>query len=236
MARNLMARRDSLRGHPGQDPNMKHHALTYLLLLATAVTVVGCGEQATDTQALHGENSEQVVESCERSLRRLRIETIDIYQFHGVVPRDYRRVVDQLYPTVERLREQGKIRFNGITEYFFADPAHEMLSMALQDDLWDTIMVKFGILNCSAERGVLPMAKQKSVGVLNMSAVRVKLTRPGELEKFIARWKDAGLISPDALPEKAPLDFLVHDGVKSVVAAGYKFGIEPEAISTLLVG
>jgi len=63
MARNLMARHDSLRGHPGQDPDMKHQALTYLLLLATAVNVVGCGEQATDTQALQGENSEQAVES-----------------------------------------------------------------------------------------------------------------------------------------------------------------------------
>ena len=63
MTRNLMARRDSLRGHPGQDPNMKHQALTFLLLLASAVNVVGCGQQATDTHALQGEIREQAVES-----------------------------------------------------------------------------------------------------------------------------------------------------------------------------
>src|SRR5262249_43103609 len=66
--------------------------------------------------------------------------------------------------------------------------------------------------------------------------VRVKLTRAHELEKLIARWKDAGRVPRDALPDRAPLDFLVHDGVDSVVAAGYKFGIAHPAVATVLVG
>src|SRR5207237_775125 len=62
---------------------------------------------------------EELVESCERSLLRLQVDTIDIFQLHSVVPEMYRPVVDQLYPTAKRLQEQGKVRFLGITEYFF---------------------------------------------------------------------------------------------------------------------
>lgn len=179
---------------------------------------------------------QQVIESCERSLKRLRIDEIDVFQFHGVLPENYRECVDQLFPPVEQLKSQGKIRFIGITEYFHKDPSHRMLEMALSEDIWDTLMVKYGILNQSAETTVLPRAKQQNVGVFNMSAVRSRLSRQDQLEAIITRWKRAGLIAHDALPEEDPLAFLVRDDVKSVVAAGYKFGIEPAAISCLLVG
>ena len=178
----------------------------------------------------------QVVESCERSLKRLQIDEIDVFQFHGVLPDNYHECVDQLFPAVEQLKTQGKIRFIGITEYFHKDPSHQMIEMALKEDVWDTMMIKYGILNQSAEAVVLPRAKRQNVGVFNMSAVRSRLSRQDQLEAIIGRWRLAGLVPHDGLPEKDPLAFLVHDSVKSVVAAGYKFGIEPEAISCLLVG
>jgi L-galactose dehydrogenase len=177
-----------------------------------------------------------LVESCERSLKRLQTETIDIYQFHGLVPSNYRIAVDRLYPAVEKLREAGKIRFVGVTEHFFRDHEHQMLHAAMAEDIWDTIMVKYGILNLSAERTILPHAKQKNVGVFNMSAVRVKLSRPDELSRTISQWKQRGLIAENMIPDRGPLDFLVHDNVNSVVRAGYKFGISHDAISSLLIG
>ena len=119
--------------------------------------------------------------SLERSLQRLGREAVDVYQLHGVIPGAYREVVDRFYPEMLRAREAGKIRFLGITERFFADPAHEMLPMALADDLFDTIMVKYGILNQAAARQVLPMAEERNVGVINMASVRVKLTDPAQL-------------------------------------------------------
>jgi aryl-alcohol dehydrogenase-like predicted oxidoreductase len=178
----------------------------------------------------------ELVEACEKSLRRLGVETIDIYQFHGLVPDNYRTAVDKLFPTMEQLRSAGKIRFIGVTEYFFEDPGHEMLTMALDDDVWDTIMVKYGILNMSAADHVLPTAAEGNVGVLNMSPVRVKMTRPTELMKIIERWKQRGWIEESALSSKGPLDFVLAEGVTSVVQAGYKFGADHGAISSVVLG
>ncbi|MFP6621690.1 MAG: aldo/keto reductase [Pirellulaceae bacterium] len=181
-------------------------------------------------------DGEAVVASCERSLQRLQTDVIDLFQFHGLVPDNYHEAVERLYPTVQRLQQQGKVRFIGVTEYFYRDPGHEMLKAALRDDLWDALMVKYGILNMTAEREVLPQARAQNVGVINMSTVRVKLTRPEKLAEIITRWKDQGLLAADSLPSEAPLDFLVHDGVRSIVDAGYRFGASDDAVSTVLIG
>ena len=181
-------------------------------------------------------DSAAMVASCEASLQKLNTEVIDLFQFHGLVPGNYRQAVERLYPTMLRLQEQGKIRFIGVTEYFYLDPSHEMLKMALDDDLWDTLMVKYGILNMTAEEEVLPRAKQQNVGVINMSPVRVKLSRPDKLAEMITRWKSQGLLDADALPETDPLGFLVHDDVQSVVDAGYRFGAAHDAVTTVLIG
>lgn len=174
--------------------------------------------------------------SLDRSLERLGREAVDLFQLHGVIPGAYREVVDRFYPEMQRAREAGKVRFLGITERFFADPAHKMLPMALADNLFDTLMVKYGILNQAAARQVLPMAAERNVGVLNMASVRVKLTDPAQLAALIADWNATGKTGAEALPADDPLGFLVHGDVDSVVSAGYRFAAAPAAVSTVLTG
>jgi aryl-alcohol dehydrogenase-like predicted oxidoreductase len=56
------------------------------------------------------------------------------------------------------------------------------------------------------------------------------------LSRTISQWKQRGLIAENVIPDRGPLDFLVHDNVKSVVQAGYKFGISHDAVASLLIG
>jgi predicted aldo/keto reductase-like oxidoreductase len=147
-------------------------------------------------------------------------------------------VVERFYPVMTRLQEQGKIRYIGFSEQFSADSAHETVLMALKThpDLWDTIMLKYGILNQYAAKEALPLAAEHNVGIINMAAVRVKLPDPGLLKELIADWKTRGVIPADSLPAKDPLGWLVHDGVGSVIGAGYKFAAGHPAVSTVLTG
>ena len=141
-------------------------------------------------------------------------------------------------PVMERLKAEGKFRFNGFSTRFIVDPLQESPLLALTRDpgLWDTIMLKYGILNRRAADETLPLALESNVGILNMASVRIRLPDPRLLEDTIAEWKQKGYLAEDSLPAKDPLGWLVHDDVDSVISAAYKFGAANPAISTVITG
>ena len=179
---------------------------------------------------------EDVVASVERSLTRLQTDNVEILQFHGVRPLQYRAVMERLLPTVLKLQDQGKCRWIGITEQYGEDGAHETLQMALEDDHFDTAMVGYNMLNQSADNLVYPQCLEHNVGVFIMFAVRRVLARQDRLEQTIADLKQRGLVAPDAVPDSQPLDWLIHDNVDSIASAAYKFTAMHPAVSTVLSG
>jgi hypothetical protein len=66
--------------------------------------------------------------------------------------------------------------------------------------------------------------------------VRLSLTRPQRSREVVARWKEDGLIAPDDLPDEGPFDWLLGGDVDSVISAGYKFGADHRAVSTVITG
>ncbi len=179
---------------------------------------------------------EGLIQSVERSLRHLRVETIDILQYHGLVPGFYRRAVENLMPALLKLKVEGKIRFIGATETFQRDEPHEMLSRALGDDHFDTIMVGYNFLNPVPEKKLLPLCREKNVGIIGMVPVRRSLSQPEHLRKRLDEAIDQGLLDPNALPGDRPLDWLVKGAVTSLPAAGYKYVAAHPAIATILTG
>ncbi|MHA1391814.1 MAG: aldo/keto reductase [Promethearchaeota archaeon] len=75
---------------------------------------------------------DKVIKSLEKSLKNLGTDYIDIYHLHGVILEDYDNLYSGVVPTLLEMRDQGKIRFLGITERFNVDTQHTMLQRALQ--------------------------------------------------------------------------------------------------------
>lgn len=166
----------------------------------------------------------QLTRGLDQSLSRLQTDYVDIYHLHGVRADRYDHAVDELVPALLRLREQGKLRFLGITEAFGGDTGHSMMSRAVCDDYWDVVMVGFNILNQSARERVFAETQRRNIGVLGMFAVRDALSRPAKLRETIAELVRQGKIAPDVLNADDPLGFIPQDGeAASVPEAAYRF-------------
>jgi len=176
-------------------------------------------------------------ESLEGSLKRLCTDYIDIYHLHGVAPQDYDYLRSEIVPAMQKMRTQGKIRFLGITEEFNNDTRHVMLQRALQDDIWDVVMVGFNMLNQTARDTVLLRTREQNIGVLVMFAVRLAFSKPARLQQIMAELLEKKQIDPNCLGADDPLGFLIHEGgAVSLPDAAYRFCRDEPGTHVILSG
>ncbi|HEY0467911.1 MAG TPA: aldo/keto reductase [Polyangiaceae bacterium] len=194
--------------------------------------VLSTKKTTSDGQALEAKD---IVSSLEASLKRLRTDYVDIYHLHGVAPEDYSALRERAVPVLLELRRQGKIRFLGITEKFAIDPQHRMLSTALEDDVWDVIMVGFNLLNQSARERVLSRTRARRIGTLIMFAVRRALSRPERLRELLTELAQRGEIS--ARQAEEGLAFLVDgEAAASLPDAAYRYCRHEPGADVILTG
>ena len=178
-----------------------------------------------------------VIESLEASLKRLGTDYIDIYHLHGLEMDRYEFCYQEIVPVLLKLRDQGKIRYMGVTERFGEDMRHEMLQRAMRDDVWDVVMVGFNILNQSARRTVFPASQKRDIGVLIMFAVRRALSRPERLRTVIRELVEKDLIDGKQIDSDDPLGFLLHEsGAVSITDAAYRFCRYEPGVHVVLSG
>jgi L-galactose dehydrogenase len=173
----------------------------------------------------------------DESLQRLGLEYIDIFHVHGVKQHEYAHVREELVPVLLQLRDQGKIRWLGITESFSQETTHAMLVTALQDKVWDVMMVGFNLLNQSARDTVFPITQAENIGTLCMFAVRSALSDPAALKELTDKLAADGEIDLTGYNKDAPLDFLTAPGVAaSVTEAAYRYCRHEPGIDVVLSG
>jgi aryl-alcohol dehydrogenase-like predicted oxidoreductase len=119
----------------------------------------------------HGRDKQTAMEHLEASLRRLRTETIDLWQFHEIV---YDRDPDMIFApqggieAADLARRQGKVRYVGFTGH--KSPQHH-LKMLAYDYPWDAVQMPLNVLDGSFEsfeQWVLPVLVRRGIGVIAM--------------------------------------------------------------------
>jgi aryl-alcohol dehydrogenase-like predicted oxidoreductase len=103
-------------------------------------------------------------QACEASLRRLRVETIDLYQYHEP---DWDTPIEETLGALDELRREGKIRWPGCSN-FSAGQLLEAERAARDGGFTPFVAVQneYSLLKRSIERDVLPLAERMGVGVL----------------------------------------------------------------------
>ncbi|WP_394795818.1 aldo/keto reductase [Armatimonas sp.] len=162
------------------------------------------------------------------NLARLQTDYADILHLHGVKADEYAYCLSELVPALFELRDEGKIRFLGITEAFGPDPQHAMLSPAVtNDNCWDVVMAGFNVLNQSARERVLLATRTKKIGVLCMFAVRRVLSNPSALKTLLTE-----LVADGQLPSAALSVFPEGD----ITELAYQFCRDEPGIDIVLSG
>jgi L-galactose dehydrogenase len=175
--------------------------------------------------------------SLEASLKRLGSDYVDIYNLHAVSLEQYDYMFEEIVPTLQQLKDEGKTRFLGITEAFHSDTQHDMLKRALQDNVWDVIMVGLNLLNQSARQRVLATTIRKQIGIQVMFAVRLALSRPQRLQEVMGELVASGQVDPSEFDASDPLGFVTRDGAAvSIPDAAYRFVRDEPGTHVILSG
>lgn len=98
------------------------------------------------------------VAQMEASFRLLQTPTIDLLQIHNLV--DWRTHL----PTLRRWKDDGRIRYLGITHY--TPSAYRDVEAVLAAEPWDFLQINYAIDDRTAESRLLPLARDRGVAVL----------------------------------------------------------------------
>ncbi len=121
--------------------------------------------------------------ACEGSLRKLRVDTIDLYQLHRI---DSKVPVEETIGVLEELRAEGKIRFVGLSEVSVDELAHVRTLIDVA-----TVQNRYNLGDRAAE-DVLEACERDGLGFIPWAPLEAgALGRPGGPLDEAARRHDA---------------------------------------------
>jgi aryl-alcohol dehydrogenase-like predicted oxidoreductase len=193
------------------------------------------GNQFTVRQGVRNFDPDYITSALENSLKRLQIETIDLYQLHNPSPEVMRK--GEIFERLDRCKREGKIRSYGVSLEKTADGI-----VAIETGKPDTLQVVYNILHQDPEEQLFPLAQKENIGII----ARVPLERGvlsgrfKETKEFYQKDWRTGVFSEEGLRQVRAavekLDFLVKDDVPNLAQAALRFVLSHPAVSSVIPG
>jgi aryl-alcohol dehydrogenase-like predicted oxidoreductase len=102
-----------------------------------------------------------LAEELEGSLRRLGVETIDLYQIHWPNPDEE---IEEGWEALAKFQQQGKIRWIGVSNFNV-----EQMKRAQKIAPITSLQPPYSMLRPAVEKEILPFAQANGIGVINYS-------------------------------------------------------------------
>jgi aryl-alcohol dehydrogenase-like predicted oxidoreductase len=203
-----------------------------------------------------GRIAEAIAASLEGSLARLQLDQVDIFHLHNPITvagggsaLSASQVLDEVVPAFDRLRQQGKIRFLGIS----AVGDTPALQRVIDAGAFDSAQIVYNMLNPSAGEALPKNYPAQDYGRLfdhtkteGVGVVGIRVLAGGALSGSAERHPIASpapepigsAMSYDADLDRARrLMPLVKEGfAKSLTEAATRFALSHPAMGTILVG
>ena len=204
-----------------------------------------------------GRIADAITTSLEGSLARLRLDRVDIFHLHNPITENgggsalsVRQVLDEVVPAFERLRQQGKICFLGITALGDTAALHQVIDARV----FDSAQVVYNMLNPSAAERIAGETIRRRImddcsiatKAAGVGVVGIRVLAGGALSGSAERHPIAGpapepigsAMSYDADIDRARrLMPLVEEGfAASLTEAATRFALSHPAMGTILVG
>lgn len=128
---------------------------------------------------------DKVIKAAERSLRRLGVNVIDLYQVHWpnpLIP------IEQTIRAMERLVKEGKVRCIGVSNFSVKQLKKAQDTLSSEEIVSN--QVEYNLLNRKIERDLLPYARQEKITIIAYSPLA------------------KGILTGKYTPEKVPRDLL----------------------------
>ncbi|HWA09074.1 MAG TPA: aldo/keto reductase [Opitutaceae bacterium] len=192
-----------------------------------------------------GSSRKHLVAACESSLRRLGVETIDLYQLHGF---DAMTPIEEALGALDELVRAGKIRYIGCSNF---SGWHLMKSLAISEKhgfaRYIAHQAYYSLIGREYEWELMPLALDQKVGAvvwspLGMGRLGGKVRRDQSLPK-VSRLNDPGTvrIAPPAEDEYVfrvvdALDAVAQETGRSVAQVAINWVLQRPSVATVIIG
>ena len=121
-----------------------------------------CSMRWNDDRSIYNSlKADSIADEVEASLKRLGVETIDLYQVHWPNPD---AEIEEGWAALAKLREQGKLRWIGVSNFNVTQ-----MKRAQQIAPITSLQPPYSMLRRAIEQEILPHAQANNIGVINYS-------------------------------------------------------------------
>ena len=126
--------------------------------------------------------ADSIVRECEASLRRLKLERIDLYQIHWPQPEED---IEEGWAAMARLKEQGKVRWIGVSNFNVRQMERIRRIAPIT-----SLQPPYSAVSPEVEQEILPYCRQHNIGVIVYSPMKSGLLTGKMTKERVAQFPE----------------------------------------------